>query len=81
MIVVATNEKSIEYKNKLIELLPNNKLIFENEYFKYLPNDIKNDNYCIYLISNEIAKNANINIITHNLRLGDKYDYCLSDFQ
>jgi len=81
-IIVATNEKDPKYKQKLIELLDTYNLIFEEEYFKYLPDNIKNDNYCIYLISNEIATNAEINIGTHGyVRLGEKYDYTLANFQ
>lgn len=81
-IIVATDEKDSRYKQKLIELLDNYDIIFEEEYFKYLPKNIINDNYCVYLISNEIAVNAEINIGTHGyVRLGEKYDYTLADFQ
>ena len=41
-----------------------------------------NDNYCIYLISHEIAIKAETNIGTEGyVRLGNKYHYRLSDFQ
>ena len=81
-IVIATNETDPKYKKKLLELLNNYNLIFEDKYFEYLPDNIKNDNYSIYLISNEIANKAEINIGTHGyVRLGKKYHYRLSDFQ
>lgn len=80
-IIVATNEKNSEYKKTLVELLDDYNVIFEEEYFKYLPDNILNDNYCIYLISHEIARKAETNIGTHGyVRLGNKYDYRLSDF-
>lgn len=81
-IIVATNEKDSEYKKTLVELLDDYNVIFEEAYFKYLPDNILNDNYCIYLISHEIARKAETNIGTYGyVRLGNKYDYHLSDFQ
>ena len=63
--------KLILNTKKLLELLNNYNLIFEDKYFEYLPDNIKNDNYSIYLISNEIANKAEINIGTHGyVRLG-----------
>ena len=50
-IIVATDENDLNYKKKIIKLLNNYKVIFEEEYYKYLPDNISNDNYCIYLIS------------------------------
>ena len=80
-IVVATNEKDLLYKKTLVKLLDNYNVIFEEEYFKYIPDNILNDNYCVYLISHEIARKAKTNIGTHGyVRLGDKNDYRLSDF-
>lgn len=81
-IIFATNEKDTLYKTKIINQLDNYNIIFEEAYFKYLPDNIINDNFCIYLISHEIARNADINIGTVGyVRLGDKYDYKLSNYQ
>jgi len=78
-IIIATDEKDFDYKKKLVMLLQSYKLIFEEEYYKYLPNNILNDNYCIYLILHEIARRADINIGTYGyVRIGDKYDLSLS---
>lgn len=79
-IFIATNENDLNYKNKLVDLLENYEIIFEHMMFKYLPDGISNDNYCIYLISHEIAKKSNINIGTHGYtRLGNKNQYLLSN--
>ena len=72
-IIIATNEKDQNYKKKLVEFLDNYKIIFEEELLNHLPTNILNDNYCVYLILHEIAKQSRINIGTCGYtRLGDK---------
>ena len=79
-IVIATNEKDKNYKNKLIKLMKNKNIYFESDFLKHLPVNIyKNDNFSIYLLCNYIAKKSSINIITMYLRLGNKIDYNLSE--
>ncbi|VVU94906.1 hypothetical protein CPAV1605_631 [seawater metagenome] len=81
-IIIATNEKNMDYKKKLVEYLDNYKIIFEEELINDLPTNILNDNYCIYLILHEIAKQSKINIGTCGyVRLGDKYTYRLAHYQ
>ena len=67
-------------QKELKKLMIHKNIIFENDMYKYLPNEIVSDNYSIYLILHEIAKKAYINIGTCGyVRLGHKYDYCLTD--
>ena len=81
-IIVATNEKDLNYKHKLVKLLDNYNIIFEDELLNNLPPDVLNNNYYIYLILHEIAKKANINIGTAGyVRLGNKYDFRLTNYQ
>lgn len=78
IIFISTNEKDINYKKDLIKLLTGYSVFFEDDYHKYLPKNILDDNYCIYLISHEIALRSTINIgTTGYVRLGNKYDYTL----
>jgi len=78
-IIIATNEKDKNYKNKLIKIMKNKNVYFENDFLTYLPKNIyNNDNFSIYLLCNYIAKKSSINIITMYLRLGNKIDFNLS---
>jgi hypothetical protein len=79
VIIVSTNEKDNEYKINLKINLPDKILIFENTFTEKLSENIKNDNYMIYQIMDEIARRSNINIITHGLKLGNTYKYRLAD--
>jgi len=80
-IFIATNEKDINYKKDLKELFKNYIIYFEEDFFKFLPEYIINDNTMIYLISHEIALKSKISISsTHWIRLGKtESDYKLSD--
>ena len=78
-IIIATNEKDKKYKDKLIKIMKNKNIYLEKDFLKYLPNDIINDNFSIYEISNYIAKKSNINIVTMHLKLGNKIDFNLSE--
>ena len=78
-LIIATNEKDKNYKDKLIKIMKNKNIYFENNFLKYLPNNIINDNFSIYEISNYIATKSNINIVTKYLKLGNKIDYSLSE--
>ena len=56
-------------------------IIFENNIMKFLPKEIKNDNYAIFCILDHIAIHSEINIgTTGYVRLGEKYDFRLSEF-
>jgi len=58
----------------------NKKLYLESDIFKELPDNILNDNYKLYLILNELASLAQINIGTQRLRLRKvKCDFLLKD--
>ena len=81
-IFISTDERDSKYKEKINELLNDYTIIFEDKIMSHLPEEIINDNYQIYLILDEISRNARVNIgTTGYVRLGDKYDYCLSDYQ
>jgi len=78
-IIIATDEKSNEYKEQLKKELSDKIIIFEEIFIQKLPEDIKNDNFMIYQIMHEIANRSKINIITHGLKLGNKYHYRLAN--
>ncbi|GAJ18189.1 unnamed protein product, partial [marine sediment metagenome] len=40
-----TNERNLNYKKNILSLLKGKNIIFENDIIKYLPEQIKNDNY------------------------------------
>ena len=81
-IFISTDERDSKYKEKINELLNDYTIIFEDKIMSHLPEEIINDNYQIYLILDEISRNARVNIgTTGYVRLGDKYDYYLSDYQ
>lgn len=81
-IIIATNERDLNYKNTLVNLLDNYTIIFEEELQTHLPPNIFNNNYMAYLILHEIAKKAKINIGTVGyVRLGDACDYKLCDYK
>lgn len=78
-IIVSTNESSTKYKEELTLQLSHKHLVFEENLHKYLPSEIAEDNYSMYLILHEIAKKATINIGTCGyVRMGNKYDMCLN---
>lgn len=80
-IFIATDEKDNEYIEKLKKILYEYNIITELDIKKILSNHIKEDNYCIYNILNELAKIAIINVgTTGYARLGNKCDYFLSKF-
>lgn len=76
-IIIATDEVNIDYKNKIIELLPNNQIILEENIISNLDEEIVKDNYMVYQVMDEIARRSKINIGTVSLKLGKKMDYCL----
>jgi hypothetical protein len=84
-IFIATNERNLNYKKNILSLLKGKNIIFENDIIKYLPEQIKNDNYAIYCILHQIALSSQINIGTTPegscgyVKLGEKYDYKLSE--
>ena len=80
MIFICTNEKELDYKINLKNKLNNYKIIFEDEIYNFIPKKIKANNYLIYLILDEIARNSRFNIGTDDyVRLGIKYNYRLTD--
>lgn len=80
-IFILTNEKDVVYKETLIKLLTNYKLIFETDLYKFLSDDIIDNNYSMYTIICEIANRAKINVGTRGyVRLGKKYDFRLENF-
>ena len=81
-IVIATNEQSLDYIDQIKQKLHFKNLFFEEQLFKNLPSKIINDNYCLYLILDQIACQAKVNIGTVGyVRLGKKYHYRLSNFK
>tara|TARA_B000000477_G_scaffold124165_1_gene131072 strand:- start:96 stop:998 length:903 start_codon:yes stop_codon:yes gene_type:complete len=81
-IFILTNEKDVSYKETLVELLTDYKLIFETDLYKFLSDDIIDNNYSMYIIICEIANRAKINVGTEGyVRLGKKYDFRLADFK
>jgi len=76
-IIISTNEKDVEYKKAIRKLLNDRNIFFEEELFSNLPDY---NNYIIYQICDELANQSKINVVTHNLKLGKKMDYRLSDF-
>lgn len=79
-IIIATNERKYnEYTDKLKELVDNN-LIFEYDFYKVIDQKYIENNYFFYLILSEIANNAEINVITVKLKIGDKYHDSLEEF-
>lgn len=80
IIIIATNEKSIEYKNNIKKLIPYKTIIYEENLIDdILVNTIINDNYMKYQIMDEIAKRSKVNIITTELKLGDWFNYSLAN--
>lgn len=80
MIFICTNEKELDYKINLKNKLNNYKIIFEDAIYNFIPKKIKENNYLIYLILDEIARNSRFNIGTGDyVRLGFKYNYRLTD--
>ena len=82
-IIIATDEEDKNYKIQLKSKITDYNLIFEEDIIQKLPEDIKNDNMCIYLIMHEFAKRAKINVgtITNGyVRLGDTYHYRLGNY-
>ena len=59
--------------------MPGYNIIFEEHILKFLTEDILKDNYCIFLILNEIASVSKINITTISLRLGNRQDLSLNE--
>ena len=81
-IFILTNEKDVSYKETLIKLLTDYKLIFETDLYKFLSDDIIDNNYSMYILICEIANRAKINVGTEGyVRLGKKYDFRLSDLK
>lgn len=81
-IFISTDERDSKYKEKISELLNDCTIIFEDQMMSYLPEEIINDNYQVYLILDEISRHAKINIGTAGyVRLGNKYNFRLSDYQ
>lgn len=78
-IFIATDEKDINYKKRFYTLMPGYNIIFEEHILKFLTEDILKDNYCIFLILNEIASVSKINITTISLRLGNRQDLSLNE--
>lgn len=76
-IVIATNEKDSIYKEKLISLLPEKNLIWEENLQSKISINIVKNNYKMYQIMSELANRSNCNIITSRLRLGKKINYSL----
>ena len=82
-IIIATDEEDINYKIQLKSKITDHNLIFEEDIIQKLPEDIKNDNICIYLIMHEFARRAKINvgtIIKGYVRLGYTYHYRLGNY-
>lgn len=79
-IVIATNEKSVKYKNDLRENLTEYTLYFEEDFREYLPDEVLNDNFCMYLILDVIARLSRLNIGTSGYcRLGNRCNYLLDN--
>ena len=80
IIIISTNETDLNYKRELNKLLsPTKRLFFEETFIQQLSDDIKNDNYMIYSIMNEIANRAKINIVSCSIKLGNKVDCSLEN--
>ena len=86
IIIISTNEKDNEYKNNIKCLLPHKTILFEedliNDTITHEPithEPITHDNYMIYQIMDEIARNSKVNIITTELKLGNTITYRLAD--
>jgi len=82
-IIIATDEEDINYKIQLKSKITDYNLIFEEDILKNLPEDIKNDPICIYLIMHEFARRAKINvgtIVSGYVRLGDTHHYRLGNY-
>jgi hypothetical protein len=77
-IIISTNEKDVEYKKTIRNLVNDKHIFFEEELFRNLPDF---NNYIFYQICNELANQSNVNVVTHKLKLGNKIDYKLSDFE
>jgi len=79
-IFIFTDEKDVTYKETLVKLLKDYRLIFENEFHKFLDDSITNNNYSLYVLLCEIANMSIINVGTHGyVRLGKKYHFLLSN--
>lgn len=77
-IFIFTNEKDITYKQNIIKYVKGYRLIFENDFYKFLDDSITNNNYSIYVLLCEIANRSIINVGTHGyVRLGKKYNFRL----
>ena len=57
-----------------------NNLVFEYDFYKAIDQKYIENNYFFYLILSEIANNAEINVITVKLKIGDKYHDSLEEF-
>jgi len=73
-----TNDKEDRYVERLTEKLNGRRLITEADIEKYLPTSIKENNFKLYIMMDEIAKRSTINISTHHCKLGGTADYTLS---
>lgn len=78
-IIIFTNEPEKSYKQDITKLLRNkNKILFEENLYNYIPENIYKNNYSIYIVLHEIACRAQINVgTTGYVRLGNKYDLTL----
>lgn len=73
-----TNTTDDRYVERLTEKLNDRRLITETDIEKYLPTSIKENNFKLYIMMDEIAKRSTINISTHYCKLGGTADYTLS---
>lgn len=79
-IIIATNEFYYkDYTDKLGKLVDNN-LIYEYDLYKILDQKYIKNNYFFYLILDQLADYAEINVITRHLRIGSKYHDSLEKF-
>ncbi len=79
-IFIFTDEKDKTYKETLVKLLKNYRLIFEKDFYKFLDDAITNNNYSIYVLLCEISNRSKINVgTTGYVRLGKKYHFKLCD--
>ena len=81
-IFIFTDEKDISYRQTLIKDVNDYRLIFENDFYKFLDDSIINNNYSIYVVLCEIANRSIINVgTTGYVRLGKKYHFRLCDYK
>ena len=73
-----TNSTEDRYVEHLSEKLNDRRLITETDIEKYLPTSIKENNFKLYSIMDELARRSTINISTCKSRLGGTADYTLS---